>query len=270
MDLKGKAVLITGGRRVGSALALMLAERGANVALTYHTSREAIERTASEVEARGVRALSVAADLSDADQAEAAIGRVADEFGRIDALVNMASVFRRTPFRSLSPADFDAMIAANLAAPYHAAVAAGKRMLGQSSNESGLKGKIVNVGDWSTERPYKDYLPYIVAKGGLTTMTLALAVELAPDVAVTMVQPAMIDPPPSMTAAERSAVVASHPARPRREARRRQPPDPLPPRRDRLRHRGLLPGQRRPVPGCRSGWRRVRNPGKRKSIGFFP
>lgn len=211
MDLKGKIVLITGGRRVGSALALMLADRGAHVALTYHTSREAIERTAAEVESKGVRSLAVAADLADADQAEAAVDRVAREFGRIDALVNMASVFRRTPFGSLTPADFGSMIAANLSAPYHAAVFAGKRMLGQSPNESGLKGKIVNVGDWSTERPYKDYLPYIVAKGGLTTMTLALAVELAPHVAVTMVQPAMIEPPPTLTPAERAAVVAATP-----------------------------------------------------------
>ena len=211
MDLKGKAVLITGGRRVGSSLARMLADRGAHVALTYHTSREAIERTASEVRARGVRSLTIAADLSDADQAGAAIDEVSAEFGRIDALVNMASVFRRTPFGSLSPADFDAMIAANLAAPYHAAVLAGRRMLEQSAGESGLKGKIINVGDWSTERPYKDYLPYIVAKVGLTTMTLALAVELAPHVAVTMVQPAMIEPPPGMTSMERAAVVASTP-----------------------------------------------------------
>lgn len=211
MNLKGKAILITGGRRVGSGLALMLAERGADVALTYHTSKDAIERTAAEVEARGVRALAVAADLSDAEQAEAAVGRVVGEFGRLDALVNMASIFRRTPFRSLGPADFDDMIAANLAAPYHAAVAAARRMLEQPAGESGLKGKIVNVGDWSTERPYKDYLPYIVAKGALTTMTLALAVELAPDVAVTMVQPAMIEPPPTMTAAERRAVVRATP-----------------------------------------------------------
>jgi pteridine reductase len=211
MNLREKTVLITGGRRVGSALALMLAERGANVALTYLTSRETIERTTREVEAKGVRSLAVAADLSKADQAEAAVDQVVGRFGRIDALVNMASVFRRTPFRSLDPADFDAMIAANLAAPYHAAVSTARRMLGQPANESGLKGKIVNVGDWSTERPYKDYLPYIVAKGGLTTMTLALAVELAPHVAVTMVQPAMIDPPPTMTPAERAAVVAATP-----------------------------------------------------------
>jgi pteridine reductase len=211
MDLNGKAVLITGGRRVGSALALMLADRGANVGLTYHTSRETIERTARDVEAKGVQSLAIAADLSNPDQAGAAVDRVVERFGRIDALVNMASIFRRTPFRSLTSADFDAMIAANLAAPYHVAVAAARRMLDQPPNESGLRGKIVNIGDWSTERPYKDYLPYIIAKGGLTTMTLALAVELAPDITVTMVQPAMIDPPPTMTRLEREAVVAATP-----------------------------------------------------------
>ena len=134
MDLKGKTVLITGGRRVGGALALMLADRGANVALTYHTSREAIEATAAEVEARGVGSMAVGADLSDADQAGAAVDRVVGRFGRVDALVNMASVFRRTPFRSLVAADFDAMIAANLAAPYHSAVAAGRRMLDQPAD----------------------------------------------------------------------------------------------------------------------------------------
>ena len=212
MDLKGKTVLITGGRRVGGALALMLADRGANVALTYHTSRQTIEATAAEVEARGVGSMSVGADLSDADQAGAAVDRVVGRFGRLDVLVNMASVYRRTPFRSLVAADFDAMIAANLAAPYHSAVAAGQRMLGQPADPGcGLKGKIVNVGDWSVERPYKDYLPYLVAKGGLTTMTLALAVELAPDVAVTMVQPGTIEPPPTLTPEGRAAVVAATP-----------------------------------------------------------
>jgi pteridine reductase len=212
MDLKGKTVLITGGRRVGGALAMMVADRGANIALTYHTSRQAIERTAAEVEARGVGSMSVEADLSDADQAGAAVDRVVERFGRVDALVNMAGLYRRTPFRSLVAADFDAMIAANLAAPYHAAVAAGRRMLDQPADPvSRLKGKIVNVGDWSTERPYRDYLPYIVAKGGLTAMTLAMAVELAPEVAVTMVQPATIDPPPTSTPEERAAVVAITP-----------------------------------------------------------
>lgn len=212
MNLRGKVVLVTGGRRVGGDLARLLAERGASVALTYHTSRAAIERTMADVEARGTSGLAVAADLARADQAEQAVARVVAHFGRLDALVNMASVFRRTPFGDLVPGDFDALIAANLAAPYHTAVAAARRMLTQPG-ERGIKGKIVNLGDWATERPYKHYLPYLVAKGGLTTMTLALARELAPHIPVTMVQPAMIAPPPDFSEADREAVVAATPLR---------------------------------------------------------
>jgi pteridine reductase len=77
----------------------------------------------------------------------------------------------------------------------------------------GIKGKIVIVGDWATERPYKDYLPYLVAKGGLTTMTLALATELAPHVSVALIQPAMIDPPHDFTEAEIQAVREQTPLR---------------------------------------------------------
>jgi pteridine reductase len=180
--------------------------------MTYLTSREAIAQTVSEVEARGGRGLAIGADLTKADQAEGAIAQVVATFGRIDALVNMASVYRRTPFASLAPADFDAMLAGNLAAPYHTAVAAGKHMLTQRDHD-GIKGKIVNVGDWATERPYTHYLPYLVAKGGLTTMTLALAAELAPHVTVNMVQPAMIDPPPEFSEADRRAVIDLTPLR---------------------------------------------------------
>lgn len=212
MNLAGKAVLITGGRRVGGELALMLAARRAHVAMTYHTSREAIEATVARVEEAGVRGLALPADLSQADQAQAAVDKVVEAFGRLDVLINMASVYRRTPFDSLTPADFDAMIAANLAAPYHAAVAAARQMKRQAG-EDGVKGKIVNVGDWATNRPYRDYLPYLVAKGGLATFTLALARELAPDVHVTMIQPAMIDPPPDFSEADRDAVVAATPLR---------------------------------------------------------
>jgi pteridine reductase len=79
--------------------------------------------------------------------------------------------------------------------------------------EGGIKGKIVNVGDWATNRPYKDYLPYLVAKGGLATFTKALAVELAPHVTVNMVQPAMVDPPPELSDEERTAVIESTPLR---------------------------------------------------------
>jgi pteridine reductase len=211
-SLRGKVVMITGGRRVGGELALLLAGRGAHLAMTYHTSRAIIETTIAAIEGLGVEGLAVGADLSRAEEAEAAVARVADHFGHLDALVNMTSAFRRTPFADLSPRDFDEMIAANLAAPYHTAVAAARVMLEQPGDD-GIKGKIVNIGDWATDRPYKDYLPYLVAKGGLTTMTLALARELAPHIPVAMIQPAMIDPPPDLTEDEIQAVLVHTPLR---------------------------------------------------------
>jgi pteridine reductase len=209
-DLRGKVVLITGGRRVGSDLALMLATRGARVAMTFRTSRLSIDRTIASVEALDVAGLAVAADLSVPQQAENAVAQVTARFGRMDALVSMASTYRRTPLADLSPHDFDTMIADNLAAPYHTAVYAARTMLSQPA-QNGIKGKMVFLGDWATERPYKDYLPYLVAKGALTTMTLVLARELAPHIPVTMIQPAMIDPPPDLTDEEKQAVVAQTP-----------------------------------------------------------
>ncbi len=210
--LAGRVVLITGGRRVGSDLALLLAARGAHVAMTYHTSRAAIERTINLVESSGVQGIAVAADLTQAEQAESAVSQVVDRFGRLDALVNMASVYRRTPLATLRPEDFDALIAANLTAPFHAAHASAKAMLKQKGDD-GIKGKIVMIGDWASERPYKDYLPYLVAKGGLTTLTLALARELAPHVSVAQIQPAMIDPPPDFTESDKLEVLEQTPMR---------------------------------------------------------
>ena len=135
---------------------------------------------------------------------------VVERFGRLDVLVNMASVYQKTPFATLTPSDFDAMIAANLAAPYHAAVFAAKAMLRKPS-DGDPKGKIVFMGDWATDRPRRDYLPYLVAKGALTTLTMTLAKELAPHVLVNLVQPATIDPPPNWPEADRATVLAETP-----------------------------------------------------------
>ncbi len=207
-----KVVLITGGRRVGGDLARLLAGRGDRIAMTYHTSRAAIEQTIADVEAAGSQGLAVQADLSDPEQAERAVAETVDRFGRIDALVNMASIFRRTPFKSLKPSDFDQMVAANLAAPYHTAVAAAHRMTTQPAQD-GIKGKIVFIGDWATDRPYKDFLPYLTAKGALTALTLGLAKELAPHIPVAMIQPAMIDAPPDLTEDDKQAVLELTPLR---------------------------------------------------------
>jgi pteridine reductase len=212
MNLAGKVALITGARRVGAGLARLVAARGAAVALTYHTSRQHIEQVVAAIESAGGKARAIAVDLTQADQAAGAVAEVCAAWGGLDVLVNMASVYRRTPLATLVPADFDAMIAANLATAYHTSLAAARRMLEQPARDpSGLKGKIVNIGDWASDRPYKDYLPYVVAKGALVTLTMALARELAPFVTVNLVQPAMIEPPPGLSAEEEAAIVAATP-----------------------------------------------------------
>lgn len=216
MTLSGAGILITGGRRVGGELARMLADRGARIAMTFHTSREAIERILDDCRARGAAdTLAIEADLADPDQADRAISLVVERFGRLDVLVNMASIYERVPFLELTPDHYHRMLAANLSAPYFIAVAAGKAMLGQETRDdvSTLKGKIINIGDWATERPRGGDLPYIVAKGGLTTLTLALAKELAPHVAVNMVQPGTIEPPPELSESERKMIIRATPLR---------------------------------------------------------
>jgi NAD(P)-dependent dehydrogenase (short-subunit alcohol dehydrogenase family) len=201
VNLAGKTVLITGGRRVGAELALALAGRGANIALSYFRSRERIEGIAAEVRRAGVRCEAFAADLRKPEEAERLIEQTATVLGSIDALVNMASEFHATPFDRLTAREFDENLESNLKAPYLAAVAAARAMRRQPIVD-GLQGKIINFSDWAVDRPYKDFLPYLIAKGGVKTMTMALAVELAPTITVNAIAPAMIAPPPNLAPAD--------------------------------------------------------------------
>lgn len=210
MNLTGKTVLITGGRRVGAKLALVLAGRGANVALSYFQSRARIEEVAAQVRGLGVRCEAFAADLRDPQQAQRLVDETVNAFGAIDALVNMASEFRPTPFDQLTPRDFDEGIASNLRAPYFVAVAAARAMRRQPVVD-GVQGKIINFTDWAVDRPYRSFLPYMIAKGGVATMTRALAAELAPTIAVNAIAPAMIDPPPDLTPEDIEAIRMASP-----------------------------------------------------------
>ena len=205
MQLQGKTVLITGGRRVGSHLAVMLAERGANVALSYFTSRERIESTVAEVQKLGVKGIAIQADLRKSADVDNLVDETVRQLGSLDVLVNMVSEFHPTPFDELTTADYEMNIASNLTAPYLSAVASARAMRKQPVID-GLQGKIINFTDWAIERPYCGFLPYFVAKGGLATLTRALAAELAPTIAVNAIAPAMIDPPPKMSADDIEAI----------------------------------------------------------------
>jgi pteridine reductase len=205
MNLKQKTVLITGGRRVGAQLAVLLAGRGANISLSYYRSRERMEAVAEDVRSQDVRAAAIQADLREPADVERLVERTVEEFGALHALVNMTSEFHSTPFDQLEPRHFDENIASNLKAPYLTAVAAARAMR-RNPVENGIQGKIVNFADWAVDRPYKGFLPYMIAKGGVATMTKALAVELAPTIAVNAIAPAMIDPPLNLSAADIDAI----------------------------------------------------------------
>jgi len=205
MQLQGKSVLITGGRRVGSHLARLLAERGANIALSYFQSREKIEATVAELQQLGVQGVAIQADLRKSADVDHLISETVRQLGSLDVLVNMTSEFHATPFDELTTADYEENIASNLTAPYLTAVAAARAMRKQPIVD-GVQGKIVNFTDWAVERPYRGFLPYFVAKGGMATLTRALATELAPTITVNAIAPAMIDPPPKMTADDIEAI----------------------------------------------------------------
>ena len=98
MDIQGKVALVTGGAiRVGKAIALGLAQAGADVVINYHTSAVEAQATIAEISARGVRSLAIQADISDASQVQAMVAQIQATFGRLDILVNSSSRFQTTP-----------------------------------------------------------------------------------------------------------------------------------------------------------------------------
>ena len=178
MELTNRVALITGGKRVGAVVATELARRGVDLALVYHTSKTEADETAEEARSLGRRAVVLRADLQLAEDCQRVISEAVDHLGRLDVLVNMASVYRARPFDDLEVADWDASLAVDLRAAWLCARAAVPHM------RRAHGGRIVNFSDWTARsgRPrYRDYLPYYVAKAGVIALTEALALELASD-----------------------------------------------------------------------------------------
>ncbi|MGH7916689.1 MAG: SDR family NAD(P)-dependent oxidoreductase, partial [Candidatus Binataceae bacterium] len=198
MELKGKVALVTGaGKRVGHTIALELAARGAIAAIHYRASRAEAEQTVATIAKNGGRASAFLANLEQLAEIEAMVAAVLTEFGRLDILVNNASVFYRKPLEELTERDWDLNLDTNLKAPFFLSKFAGAAMRRQGA------GKIINIGDWAGIRPYKNYLPYTVSKAGLIGLTRALAKALAPEVQVNCVALGPVMPPDDYEIEER-------------------------------------------------------------------
>jgi NAD(P)-dependent dehydrogenase (short-subunit alcohol dehydrogenase family) len=178
MELTGRVALVTGSRRIGAVVATELARAGADVAIVYFASRAEGEEVAAAVRALGRRTALMQANLRDPEACERIVDETVDVLGRLDVLVNMASVYRPRAFGELTLDDWSAAMDVDLRASWlcaRAAVPHMRRLRG---------GRIINVSDWVARsgRPrYPGYLPYYVAKGAVIALTEALALELAPD-----------------------------------------------------------------------------------------
>jgi NAD(P)-dependent dehydrogenase (short-subunit alcohol dehydrogenase family) len=178
MELAGRVALITGGKRIGAVVATELARGGTDVALVYRTSRAEAEETAADVRAVGRRAIVIQADLSDPDACERVVDDTVAALGRLDILVNMASIYVPTPLDDVTVEQWDTQIAVDLRSAWlcaRAAVPHMRRLRG---------GRIINFADWVSRsgRPrYPGFMTYYVAKSGVIALTEALALELAAD-----------------------------------------------------------------------------------------
>jgi pteridine reductase len=197
MDLKGKVALVTGaGRRLGRAIAVALADRGSILAIHYWSSRTQAEEVSAQIEHAGGRAKPFRANLEQVSEIERMTAEVLAAFGRIDVLINSASVFVRKPFEEITEHDWDTNLDTNLKAPFFLSKFASAAMRRNGA------GKIINLGDWAGIRPYKNYIPYSVSKAGLIGLTRALAKALAPEVQVNCIALGPVMPPDDYDASE--------------------------------------------------------------------
>jgi pteridine reductase len=196
--------LVTGGAvRVGAAIVRTLAARGYRVAVHANTSLSKAQDLVEELTGAGHDAVAFGAELRDEDATRAMIDRARRHFGRLDALVNSAAAWSPTPLATVMADDVRRFFEVNTIAPFICCQQAGQIMMQQEQG-----GAIVNIGDWATERPYRDYSAYFAAKGAIPTLTRVFAVELAPKVRVNAVLPGPVALPETVSEADRRRAIA--------------------------------------------------------------
>jgi pteridine reductase len=200
--------LVTGAaRRVGRAIALTLADLGCDVAVHYGQSVDAAEETAQAIHDKGRRAVTVCADLGRHGMPAKVVGAVVEALGRLDVLVNNASVFRPSPMGKMSEQAWHEELQINCVAP---------AMLVQAA-EPFLKvtdhGKVINLCDITAERPWRHHLIYCATKATLVNLTRSLALALAPRVQVNAISPGVAEFPDSYSKELKEKIVARVPLR---------------------------------------------------------
>ncbi len=186
-DLRGKTVFITGAaRRLGKAIAIAMAQAGANVAFTFRSSANEAAQTLREIEAKGVQALAFQCDLRRPASAQEAVNEVLKRFRQMDVLINNAGVFETANIEDITAEQWDEVFAVNVRAPF---------LVSQSCIPSlrGTHGRIINLGSLGGQKPWATHAHYCSSKAALHMLTQVMAKALAPEIAVNCVAPGMID-----------------------------------------------------------------------------
>jgi pteridine reductase len=207
VELAGRVALVTGaGRRVGRAIALALGGRRMQVAVHYNASAAGADETVALIHQAGGTARPLRADLATIDAPAALVAAVLQQFGSLAVLVNSAAVMLRTPFGEVSPAEWDAMFALNLRAPFLVSQAAASALAAEH-------GTIVNIADLAAFETWPAYIPHAITKAGVVKMTESLARRLAPNVRVNAVAPGAVMLPERWSAGAASRLASTTPLR---------------------------------------------------------
>jgi NAD(P)-dependent dehydrogenase (short-subunit alcohol dehydrogenase family) len=188
--LQGRVALVTGaGKRLGRAVAVRLAEEGADVAIHYGKSASEAREVVEQIEKLDRRAVAFPAELTDVVAIQRLVNDVVAQFGHLDILINTAATFLQTKFGETTETIWQGSLDTNLKAPFFLSQAAAP-YLRQSGH-----GVIINFADIGGLLGWRDFLPHSVSKAGVVMLTRILAKELAPVVRVNAIAPGTISMP---------------------------------------------------------------------------
>jgi glucose 1-dehydrogenase len=197
--LKGQSALVTGANSgIGMAVAIALADDGANVVVNYVTHPEAADGVVKQIESNGGNAISIQADVSKEDQVQSMFQQMISKYGTIDILVNNAGLQRDSPLESMSLADWQLVINVNLTGQFLCAREAVKEFLrrGIVTERSCALGKIICMSSVHQVIPWAGHVNYASSKGGIEMMMKSMAQELAPKkIRVNSIGPGAIQTP---------------------------------------------------------------------------